>query len=225
MLNNLSAFAEAVLSSRMDAAWSYDRNTGRYRDERGKFLSQASVQKLVDGRIDKLEASLKRFTRMLSNGSITLDQWQGSVREAIKAAHIQAAIIGHGGKAGMGSAEYGRVGQRLRLEYDFLANFASDLLGGRVSAPMALARIGLYAQSVRGSYWLGAEIRQQEQGYSLMRRILDDQAKHCEDCLRYAARGVVPIGSVPLPGQRCECGARCRCSVRYFRQQPQTVPV
>ena len=225
MLNDLSAFTEAVLSSRMDAAWSYDRNTGRYRDERGKFLSQASVQKLVDGRIDKLEASLKRFTRMLSNGSITLDQWQGSVREAIKAAHIQAAIIGHGGKAGMGSAEYGRVGQRLRLEYDFLANFASDLLGGRVSAPMALARVGLYAQSIRGSYWLGAEIRQQEQGYSLMRRILDDQAKHCEDCLRYAARGTVPIGSAPLPGQRCECGARCRCSVRYFRQQPQAVPV
>jgi len=225
MLNDLSAFSEAVLSSRMDAAWSYDRNTGRYRDERGKFLSQASVQKLVDGRIDKLEVSLKRFTRMLNDGSITLDQWQGSVREAIKAAHIQAAIIGHGGKAGMGSAEYGRVGQRLRLEYDFLANFASDLLGGRISAPMALARIGLYAQSVRGSYWLGAEIRQQEQGYSLMRRILDDQAKHCEDCLRYAARGTVPIGSVPLPGQRCECGARCRCSVRYFRQQPQAVPV
>lgn len=225
MLNDLSAFSEAVLSSRMDAAWSYDRNTGRYRDERGKFLSQASVQKLVDGRIDKLEASLKRFTRMLNDGSITLDQWQGSVREAIKAAHIQAAIIGHGGKAGMGSTEYGRVGQRLRLEYDFLANFASDLLGGRISAPMALARIGLYAQSVRGSYWLGTEIRQQEQGYSLMRRILDDQAKHCEDCLRYAARGTVPIGSVPLPGQRCECGARCRCSVRYFRQQPQAVPV
>ena len=225
MLNDLSAFSETVLSSRMDAAWSYDRNTGRYRDERGKFLSQASVQKLVDGRIDKLEAALKRFTRMLNDGSITLDQWQGSVREAIKAAHIQAAIIGHGGKAGMGSAEYGRVGQRLRLEYDFLANFASDLLGGRISAPMALARIGLYAQSVRGSYWLGAEIRQQEQGYSLMRRILDDQAKHCEDCLRYAARGTVPIGSVPLPGQRCECGARCRCSVRYFRQQPQAVPV
>ena len=225
MLNSLSAFSEAVLSSRMDAAWSYDRNTGRYRDERGKFLSQASVQKLVDGRIDKLEDSLKRFTRMLNDGSITLDQWQGSVREAIKAAHIQAAIIGHGGKAGMGSAEYGRVGQRLRLEYDFLANFASDLLGGRISAPMALARIGLYSQSVRGSYWLGAEIRQQEQGYSLMRRILDDQAKHCEDCLRYAARGTVPIGSVPLPGQRCACGARCRCSVRYFRQQPQTVPV
>jgi len=224
MLNDISQFS-ASIEVRFDAEWSYDRNAGRYRDERGKFLSQAAVQKLVDGRINKLEAQLKQFTRMLGNGSISFDQWQGSVREAIKAAHIQAAIIGHGGRGNMGSAEYGRVGQRLRSEYAYLQNFASDLLGRRISAPMALARIGLYAESVRGSYWLGTELRQQGQGYSLMRRILDDQAQHCADCLAFAARGTVPIGSVPLPGQRCECGARCRCTVRYFRQQPVTVPV
>ena len=224
MLNDISQFS-ASIEVRFDAEWSYDRNAGRYRDERGKFLSQAAVQKLVDGRINKLEAQLKQFTRMLGNGSISLDQWQGSIREAIKAAHIQAAIIGHGGRGNMGSAEYGRVGQRLRSEYAYLQNFASDLLGRRISAPMALARIGLYAESVRGSYWLGTELRQQGQGYSLMRRILDDQAQHCADCLAFAARGTVPIGSVPLPGQRCECGARCRCTVRYFRQQPVTVPV
>lgn len=224
MLNDISQFS-ASIEARFDAEWSYDRNAGRYRDERGKFLSQVSVEKLVDGRIGKLEAKLKQFTRMLNDGSISLDQWQGSVREAIKAAHIQAAIIGHGGRGNMGSAEYGRIGQRLRAEYAYLQNFASDLLGRRISAPMAMARIGLYAESVRGSYWLGSELRQQEQGYSLMRRILDDQAQHCADCLAFAARGIVPIGSVPLPGQRCECGARCRCTVRYFRQQPATVPV
>ena len=224
MLNDISQFSTAI-EARLDAEWSYDRNTGRYRDERGKFLSQAAVQKLVDGRIGKLEAQLKQFTRMLGNGSISLDQWQGSVREAIKAAHIQAAIIGHGGRGNMGSAEYGKVGQRLRSEYAYLQNFASDLLGRRISAPLSMARISLYAQSVRGSYWLGTELRQQKQGYSLMRRILDDQAQHCADCLAFAARGTVSIGSVPLPGQRCECGARCRCTVRYFRQQPVTVPV
>jgi hypothetical protein len=225
MLNDLSSFSEAVLSSRMDAEWSYDRNAGRYRDERGKFLSKAAVEKLVDARIGKLERQLKQFTRMLANGNITLDQWQGSVREAIKAAHIQAAIIGHGGRSGMGSAEYGSIGQKLRLEYDYLQRFASDLLLSRLSVPMALARIGLYAESVRGSYWHGEALRQQRQGYSLMRRILDSQAQHCSDCLAFAARGIVPIGSVPLPGQRCACGARCRCTVRYFRQQPAAVPV
>jgi hypothetical protein len=64
--------------------------------------------------------------------------WQGSIREAIKAAHIQAATIGYGGRAEMGSAEYGRIGQRLRSEYTYLQGFVRDLLDGRVSAPMAI---------------------------------------------------------------------------------------
>lgn len=225
MLNDLSQFSSIVLSTRLDAAWSYDRNSGRYRDEKGRFLSQASVEKLVDVRIEKLETSLKRFTRMLDAGSITLDQWEGSVREAIKAAHIQAAIVGYGGKDNMGSGEYGRIGQRLRSEYAYLQGFALDLLERRVSGPMAVARIGLYAQSVRGSYWQGTELRKQQQGYGLMRRILDPQAKHCQDCLDHAARGIAPIGSLPLPGQRCECRARCRCRVEYLRQQPPSAPV
>lgn len=225
MLNDLSGLSSAVLSSRMDAEWSYDRNSGRYRDARGRFLSEKSVQALIDGRIDKLDSQLRRFTRMLADGAITLDQWQGSVREAIKAAHLQAAIIGHGGRSGMGAAEYGRIGQRLRQEYAYLQGFALDLLEQRTSAPMALARISLYAESVRGSFWEGASIRKEQQGFGLMQRILDPMAQHCEDCVGYAARGIVPIGSVPLPGQRCACRARCRCTVRYLRQQAAAVPV
>jgi hypothetical protein len=225
MLNDISQFSSIVLSTRLDAAWSYDRGTGRFRDDKGRFLSQASVEKLVDARIDKLESSLKRFTRMLGDGNITLDQWEASVREAIKGAHIQAAIVGYGGKDQMGASEYGRIGQRLRSEYAYLQGFALDLLEQRISFPMALARIGLYAQSVRGSYWQGTELRKQEQGFSLMRRILDPQAQHCDDCLGFAAQGIVPIGSVPLPGQRCACRARCRCRVEYFRQQFPNVGV
>jgi hypothetical protein len=225
MFDNLALFSSSVLSVRMDAAWSYDRRIGRYRDERGKFLGKEAVGKLVDSRIDQLEANLRRYTRMLADGNLTLDQWQGSVREAIKNAHIQAALIGYGGKDEMGSAEYGRIGQRLRAEYTYLQGFARDLLDGRISNPMALARVGLYAQSVRGSYWQGTELRQQQQGFSLMKRKLDGQAQHCQDCLDYAARGIVPIGTLPLPGQRCACRARCRCSIEYFRQQAPVVPV
>jgi hypothetical protein len=225
MLSDTSQFSSIVLSTRLDAAWSYDRGTGRYRDEKGRFLSQASVERLVDTRIDKLESSLKRITRMLSDGNITLDQWEGSVREAIKGAHIQAAVVGYGGRSQMGSGEYGRIGQRLRSEYAYLQKFALDLLEQRVSPAMALARIGLYAQSVRGSYWQGTELRRQQQGYGIMERILDAQARHCADCVRYAKAGKVAIGTLPLPGQRCECGANCKCSVRYYRQQAPSVPM
>ena len=222
-LENLSQFSSIVL--RLDADWSYDVISGRYRAKNGRFLSAKAVEALVDGRIGKLDAMLRRYTRMLIDGAITIDQWQGSVREALKSAHIQAAIIGHGGRDGMGSAEYGRVGQKLRQEYAYLQNFANDILAGRVSAAMGVARIGLYAESVRASYWEGTNMRQEKQGYSLMRRILDAQAQHCQDCLDYAARGLVPIGSLPLPGQRCACRARCKCRVEYKRQQFPSVQV
>lgn len=223
-LNNLSLFSESIL--RFDeSSWRYDPISGRYRGANGRFLSARTVEALVDGRINRLGAELRRFTRMLSDGDITLDQWQGSVREALKLVHVQAAIIGNGGRETMGASDWGRIGQRLRVEYAYLQGFANDLLGGRVSVAQSLARIGLYAQSIRGSFWEGTAIRSEKQGYTLMQRILDSQAQHCQNCLDYAARGVVPIGSLPLPGQRCECRANCRCSVKYFRQQAPVVPV
>lgn len=210
---------------RFDAEWTYDSNLGRYRRPSGQFMSQKAVMALIDGRIDNLGQNLRRFTQMLADGNITIDQWQGSIREALKAAHIQATVLGHGCKDGMGSAEYGRIGQRLRAEYSYLQNFAGDILAGRVSTPMALARVQLYAESVRSSYWEGASLRQAKQGYSLMRRILDPQAEHCDDCLRYAGAGLVALGSLPMPGQRCACRARCRCSVEYKRNAVPTSPV
>lgn len=226
-LPNVSTFAETILSieTRFDAEWSYDPISGRYRGANGRFLSQKAIEALIDGRIGKLERQLKDFTQRLIDGSITVDQWQGSVREALKPAHIQATMVGAGGKAALSQADYGRIGQKLRSEYAYLQKFASSLLANGLSAPMALARIGLYAESIRGSFWEGVSIRQQRQGYSLMQRILDSQAAHCQDCLDYAGRGIVSIGSLPMPGQRCACRTRCRCSVRYLRQQAPTIQV
>lgn len=216
-LNDLAGFAEAVM--RFDASWSYDPISGRYRAENGRFMSKRAVEALVTSRIDRLGVQLRKFTRMLSDGNITLDQWQQSVRQALKAGHVQAAIIGNGGRANMTAADWGKVGARLSQEYKFLEGFARDLLAQKVSTPMALARVGMYAEAVRGSYWQGEEIRQEKQGYSLMQRTLDPEAKHCDDCIRYARAGIVPLGNLPLPGSRCACRSRCRCSVRYLRGQ------
>jgi hypothetical protein len=111
-LSNLSQFSEAIV--RFDqSSWRYDPISGRYRGANGRFLSAKAVEALVDGRINKLGAELRRFTRMLADGSITLDQWQGSVREALKLVHVQAAIIGNGGRETMGASDWGRIGQRL----------------------------------------------------------------------------------------------------------------
>jgi hypothetical protein len=224
-LDNLSSFSDMVMSLRMDASWSYDPVSGRYRGENGRFPGQKAIEALIDGRVNNLSTMLKDYTRRLSDGFITIDQWQGSVREAIKMAHIQASVLGQGGRDAMSASDYGRVGQKLRQEYRYLERFVRDMLNGAVSSAHAINRVGLYAESVRSSYWEGTTVRQEQQGYSLMRRILDGQAVHCQDCIGYAQRGIVPIGSLPMPGQRCECRARCKCSIKYLRQQAPTVPV
>lgn len=219
-LSPLSLLADSiVLSARLDEDWSYDPRTGRYRAANGRFLSGATVEAIVDGRISRTKADLRSLTASLAEERISLEQWQTEVRAELKRAHIQAALVGNGGRQGMDAAAWGRVGWRLREEYRYLEGFAKDLLEQRVSLPMALARMGLYADSVRGSYWTGTTIRQEKQGYSLMRRILDSQAQHCQDCLDYAAAGMVVLGALPLPGQRCACRSRCRCTVRYYRSQ------
>lgn len=224
-LNDLSTFA-ATLELRLDqSSWSYDPRSGRYRGANGRFLSQSAIEALVDGRANKLGTLLRRLTKRLSDGDITLDQWQQSVRELLKIAHVQAAIIGHGGRDSMTASDWGRIGQGLREEYRYLEGFARDLLDGRVSPAMGLARIGLYAQAIRKSYWQGTELRQQKQGYSMMRRILDPQAIHCDDCRIYASRGLVPIGSLPMPGQRCACRSNCKCRVEYKRGAGLSVQV
>jgi hypothetical protein len=219
-LSPVSLLAEAVLlSTRLDEDWSYDPRTGRYRAANGRFLSGKTVEAIVDGRINSLKTKLRTLTASLIDNSLSIEQWQVQTRALLKTAHIQAALVGNGGQQGMDAAAWGRVGWRLRDEYRYLEGFAKDLLEQRVSAPMALARISLYGDSARGSYWTGTTIRQEKQGYTLMRRILDPQAQHCDDCLRYAAAGMVSMGVLPMPGQRCACRARCRCTVKYYRSQ------
>ena len=64
-LNDLSTFA-AALEQRLDqSSWRYDPVSGRYRGSNGRFLSQSAVEALVDGRINKLGALLRRLTNML----------------------------------------------------------------------------------------------------------------------------------------------------------------
>jgi len=163
-LNDLSTFT-AILEQRFDqSSWRYDPVSGRYRGSNGRFLSQSAVEALVDGRINKLGTLLRRLTNMLDDGSISLVQWQESVRETLKLAHTQAAIIGNGGRDTMQASDWGRIGQRLRAEYRYLESFARDLLAGSISAPMALARIGMYAQAVRGSYWEGPQFARRSKG-------------------------------------------------------------
>jgi hypothetical protein len=202
---------------RLDAEWKYDPLTGRYRRPSGRFMSEKAVVALIDGRIDKLGKDIAPLhgccqmeTSRWINGKEACEKLS-KVRTFKRLCWVMVAGLVWALKS-MAASVKSFVRNTLICRI-LLATY----LAGRVSTPMALARIQLYAESVRGSYWQGTTLRQKKQGYSMMRRVLDSQAAHCDDCLRYAAAGLVPIDSLPMPAQRCECRANCRCSVEYKR--------
>ncbi len=77
-------------------------------------------------------------------------------------------------------------------------------------------RLGNYlAAPVYSWYNYGEMDRMQRSGIKQMRRILDPGAKHCNDCVSWAAMDWQPIGVLPAPGERCQCLFNCRCSLDY----------
>ena len=74
----------------------------------------------------------------------------------------------------------------------------------------------MYADSSKVSFFRGKSRSAKEAGYTPAKRFLGI-AEHFPDCLRYHARGVVPISELVLPSQACVCGSQCRCNVLYLR--------
>lgn len=57
--------------------------------------------------------------------------------------------------------------------------------------------------------------RKQGGGAREMRRVAKHDRRTCGDCKYYDSLGWAPIGSLPMPGIRCRCHDRCRCSIEY----------
>ena len=77
-------------------------------------------------------------------------------------------------------------------------------------------RLGNYlAAPVYSWYTKGVQSNKLRTGYKeVMRDCALDKAT-CRDCARWAALGWQPIGTLPLPGDRCQCLFNCRCALSY----------
>ena len=196
----------------------YDRKAGRYRDEKGRFVSRSTILNLIDREVSATEAKLVQTTQRLIAGQINLSQWQSAVATEIKESHIRAAILSAGGKEQMTRQLYGSLGQRLQSQYRYLNGFAQQLLQGEMSEARALWRSRLYGNSLRESFFRVEQLKKQNEGFNVAKRNLDSQAEHCSDCPSYSTNGHwLPVSLVTPPGNNCACRSRCRCSIQYAK--------
>lgn len=186
----------------------------RYIAPSGRFVSRAEVRGAIDQALVNAERRIAGATEALRTGRLGLAPWERLMREEIKNVHLYNAAAARGGWAQMTQADYGRVGQAVRRQYEYLERFGNQIASGRVVPDgRFMMRARSYAQAGRSTYHMTDRRVHRERGFTEERSLLGI-ADHCDECVSEEGRGWVRIGDITPIGSR-QCLSRCRCSIEY----------
>lgn len=197
----------------------FDRSIGRYRDNStGRLVSEKSVLSTIDKfNSGVIQNNVANITDRFIDGRIDLPTWQQQMARELKDGWLVNAMAGRGGRNAMTQADFGRVGGRLRFEYQQLNRFADEIANGNLTAAQIRWRASLYANGPRTGYYDGKTAAMIDAGFVAEQRFLG-AAEHCEVCIGLAAQGRQPIGALPEPGTQCFGRHNCKCRKEYFKE-------
>jgi hypothetical protein len=195
---------------------------GRYRTidadgKLGKLVARDDITGLVRDLSNKSAERFGQLAQDAVNGLITPADFQAVMQEELRNLYNASSALGAGGWDRLGSVEWGRNGQILRGEYQYLAGFAQDIADGKLTEAQAIARASLYSGKAYSRFWAEDKIVQQEGGKQFETWMDTGLPGECEDCANLAGQGTVPIGTlgtVPGAGETA-CGGHCRCEIEY----------
>ena len=190
--------------------------SGRYRDERGRFVASSTVRRELDRYLDTADPA-KALAEALRGRQLSLADWEVGMRRVVKNTHLNAIALERGGWANMTPADYGRAGQIIREQYGYLKGFAADIASGKQRLDGTLGvRAKLYTQAGRESFYRSKQANLQP-GIDMVRSIKHARDS-CRDC-EYLNGKWFKVGdpAYSLPGRR-QCNKNCRCTEEYGRQ-------
>ncbi len=182
------------------------------------------------GLIDKLTAFTQKEAREIAHrytgGEITLVEFETQMQGLLKSAHIVAATVGRGGRSLMDAADWGRVGAKIKWQYQYLAKFVRKIASGRVSDPLTASRAQAYASSIYISYARTFMESQTEtiepppdNGHpvtdeNILVRLITHSDEGCDECAADEAEGWMRPEDMGEIGTRI-CGDFCKCELEF----------
>jgi hypothetical protein len=161
----------------------YDLATKRFRGADGRFLSQAQAVDLRNEWTANRAAANRDLTLRLANGELSVQQWQAEMMASIKETWITSYLLGRGGRAMMEPSDWGRLGALIKEQYQYLRDFAAEIVAGRQTPAQVIARSGLYASASTQAY---------------------------EEARNTAYEGMPTLPGFPADGAT-QCRANCKC--------------
>ena len=196
--------------NRSDLIW--DDKDKLYRFSNGRKVSQNQMLQLIRREQKAYNQDITNYTNKLLNNVINGEDYQKLIIETIRDSHVNMMRLGRGGSNKTYAIHYLDVANELRQnQYPYLRDLFQQLSEGKLSEKQLRARLRDYVKASKVSYERGRE-SQQATVKPMEARLLGFTDRHCSDCVYYASRGIQPLGTLPAPGQACQCRQNCLCS-------------
>ena len=189
--------------------------SGRYRDERGRFVASSTVRRELDRYLDTADPA-KALAEALRGRQVSLADAEIAFRRMIKNVHLNAVALERGGWSNRTPRDFGLAGQRIRYNYGKARDMFKQIADGKQRLDGTLTRrFELYGEAGRNTFYRAkqANLRPDVTHVRSIRHARDS----CAECRALDGK-VFAIGdpAYSLPGQRI-CLSRCRCSEEYLR--------
>lgn len=200
----------------------FNTKANRYINDKGQFVSEKFVLENLDAHRltirQKLNDILNNYE---STNQASLENVLPVIANEIRHTHIVNYIVGKGGINNIKPEDIDTLNKELTKELVLAWGENGNSYGleevfnqhenGLITYPQLKARVLSYLKGTRKTYYLSRSSLNQL-GYA--QRFLNG-TDNCDDCIRYAALGIVRKESLPLPGYSCVCGHNCNCTLEY----------
>lgn len=139
------------------ALWQYDERSHRYRvtaegartlgRRAGTYISEQQIVGVRDSWVAVAKGRTDAIAGQYARGALDLQQWQAAMRQEIRVNFINEYMLGRGGRNAMTPADWGRIGQRVQVQYRYLDGFVNEIAAGRLSDAQIAARARMYVEA------------------------------------------------------------------------------
>jgi len=190
---------------------------GRYWRQNGVQVPWPDVRNALDVSLLGAKLNTQALCNQLRNGDISLASWQQQMAHDIKTTQVAATVAASGGADAVSPAALRLLTQRVNVQLDYLANFATAIAGGMSLDGTVCRLMKMYINGARGTFHAVESFLAVQSGWNEYYNILGATEDHCTGsggCIEVEAAGWQPVGSLPEIGAR-NCMSNCLCSWKY----------
>lgn len=132
----------------MKPLWIFDKKSRAYRNlTTGQYIGQKGMIALRDSYTDKMMDIVGGYAGDLVSQKVTEQEWMLAMRQTIKSTFADQYVLGRGGRKMMTQRDWGRVGQMVKVQYQYLQKFYHDVMTKDLTEAQIAVRAALYIES------------------------------------------------------------------------------